>query len=205
MNEPKGRDAVWIGGPGNEARQRPRAPREQDTALAASSGRALRSAVGKFATGVTVVTSGGDSPCGMTANSFTSVSLLPPLVLACVNRSAAIHQAVLESGSFAVSVLSAHQEDVARYFADHSRPRGGTAEFDSVDWWPGPGTGSPIISDALAWVDCDLAACYDGGDHVIFLGSVQASGCGPAHDALLFFSGRFHRPGVAAPALQETA
>lgn len=167
-------------------------------------GKVLRSVFGKFATGVTVVAAGQDAPCGMTANSFTSVSILPPLVLVCVNRSAAVHQAVLESGSFAVSVLSAYQEDVARYFADHSRPRG-TAEFDSVDWSRGPSTGSPVIEDALAWLDCDLAACYDGGDHVIFLGSVRASGCGPAHDALLFFSGGFHRPEFVIPALRETA
>lgn len=167
-------------------------------------GKVLRSVFGKFATGVTVVAAGRDAPCGMTANSFTSVSILPPLILVCVNRSAAVHQAVLKSGSFAVSVLSAHQEHVARYFADHSRPRG-TAEFDSVDWSPGPNSGSPVIENALAWFDCDLVTCYDGGDHVIFLGSVQASGCGPAHDALLFFSGGFHRPELVKPALRETA
>jgi flavin reductase (DIM6/NTAB) family NADH-FMN oxidoreductase RutF len=164
----------------------------------------LRSVFGKFATGVTIVTAGQDRPCGMTANSFTSVSILPPLILVCVNRKAAFHQAVLESESFAVSVLSSRQEPVARYFADHSRPRG-TIEFDSVDWSPGPSTGSPVIEGALAWLDCDLAACYEGGDHVIFLGSVRASGCGPAHDALLFFSGRFHRPELLEPALREIA
>jgi flavin reductase len=172
--------------------------------LKAEPGKMLRSVFGKFATGVTVVATSQDAPCGMTANSFTSVSILPPLVLVCVNRSSAVHQAIVESGSFAVSVLSAYQEHVARYFADRSRPRG-TAEFDSVDWSPGPSTGSPVISGALAWFDCDLAACYDGGDHVIFLGSVQASGCGPAHDALLFFGGGFHCPELLGPALRETA
>lgn len=167
-------------------------------------GRVLRSVLGKFATGITVVAAGRDAPCGMTANSFTSVSVMPPLILVCVNRTAAVHQAILDSGSFAVSVLSAYQEDVARYFASRSRPRG-TTEFDSVDWSAGPSTGSPVISGALAWLDCDLAACYDGGDHAIFLGSVQASGCGPAHDALLFFGGGFHHPELVGAALKETA
>jgi flavin reductase (DIM6/NTAB) family NADH-FMN oxidoreductase RutF len=172
-------------------------------ASAPHDGKVLRSVFGKFATGVTVVAAGREVPCGMTANSFTSVSVLPPLVLVCVNRTAAIHQAVLESGSFAVSMLSAHQEHIARYFADRSRPRG-LAEFDSVDWMPGPGTGSPTIDGALGWLDCSLAASYDGGDHAIFLGSVLASGCGPAHDPLLFFGG-FHRPQLVPPALRETA
>jgi flavin reductase (DIM6/NTAB) family NADH-FMN oxidoreductase RutF len=108
-----------------------------------------------------------------------------------------IHQTVLECGSFAVSMLSARQEHVARYFADHSRPRG-SAEFDAVGWTPAPQTGAPVLDGALAWVDCALAASYDGGDHAIFVGSVLASGCGPAHDALLFYSGTFHRPQLGA-------
>ncbi len=84
----------------------------------------LREALRRFATGVTVLSAGRDMPCGMTANAFTSVSLSPPLVLVCVNRTAAIHQMVLDDGSFAVSILSARQEHVARHFASHSRPRG---------------------------------------------------------------------------------
>ncbi len=134
----------------------------------------------------------------MTANAFTSVSLDPPLILVCVNRHSSIHQTVLECGSFAVSMLSARQEHVARYFADHSRPRG-SAEFDAVGWAPGPRTGAPVLDGALAWVDCALAASYDGGDHAIFVGSVLASGCGPAHDALLFYGGSFHRPQLGNP------
>lgn len=155
----------------------------------------LRAALRHLATGVTVLTAGRDTPQGMTANSFTSVSLSPPLVLVCVNRSAAIHQAVLDHGSFAVSVLSGSQEYVGRYFADHSRPRG-RAEFDVVGWSPGRGTGAPLIHGALAWIECALAAVYDGGDHSIFLGSVLASDHGPAADALLFFGGGFHCPAL---------
>ena len=156
-------------------------------------GRALRSVFGRFATGITVVSAGREEPRGMTANSFTSVSIEPPLILVCVNKNASIHRAVLQAGGFAVSVLSARQERVARYFADRSRPRG-AAEFGEFDWSPAPGTGAPILHGVLAWFDCALATAYDGGDHVIFLGSVLASGYGPAEDVLLFFGGRFHRP-----------
>jgi flavin reductase (DIM6/NTAB) family NADH-FMN oxidoreductase RutF len=167
-------------------------------------GTALRTVFGRFATGVTVLAAGTDAPRGMTANSFTSVSMDPPLILVCVNRNASIHQTVLESGSFAVSMLSAGQEHVARYFADRSRPRG-VAEFGTVGWSPGPSTGAPVLDGALAWLDCGLAAAYDGGDHAIFVGSVLASGCGPAHDALLFYGGRFHRPRLMTPGNPEAA
>ncbi len=156
---------------------------------------ALRTVFGHFATGVTILGAGHDAPQGMTANSFTSVSLSPPLVLVCVMRTAAIHQAIVDCGSFAVSVLAAPQEHVARHFANHSRPRG-RREFDIVGWEPGPRTGAPIIQGALAWLECELAATYDGGDHSIFLGSVVASDHAPAREALLFFGGRFHRPAL---------
>jgi flavin reductase len=158
----------------------------------------LREVLRGFATGVTVVAAGLDMPEGMTANAFTSVSLSPPLVLVCVSRTAAVHRAVLECGSFAVSVLSGRQEHVARYFADRSRPRG-RREFDVVGWSRGPSTGAPLIHGALAWMECDLAACYDGGDHSIFLGSVIGSERGTARDALLFFGGTFHAPALCKP------
>jgi flavin reductase (DIM6/NTAB) family NADH-FMN oxidoreductase RutF len=161
--------------------------------VAASGKTALRKILGRFATGVTVVTAGRAVPCGMTANAFTSVSVDPPLILVCVDRSAAIYQTVLADGGFGVSMLSAHQEQVARYFADHSRPRG-IEEFATVEWSPGPGTGAPILHGALAWLDCSLVTSHEAGDHEIFIGSVQASGFGPADDALVFFRGGFHQP-----------
>ncbi|MFC4032416.1 flavin reductase family protein [Streptomyces polygonati] len=158
----------------------------------------LRSVFGAFATGITVVTASGDAPLGMTANSFTSVSLEPPLNLVCVDRTAAIHDVILRDKVFAVSVLSSGQERLATYFASHSRPRG-DEEFALVDSVPGPRTGVPVLSGALAWMECRLAAVYDGGDHSIFLGSVLDLGRGTGEDALLFHGGRFHRllPGAA--------
>jgi flavin reductase len=150
----------------------------------------LRSVLGQFATGVTVVAAGSKTPCGMTANSFTSVSLDPPLILVCVTRGSELCEAVHREGCFAVSVLAAHQGELARYFANHARPRG-AAEFAKVPWSPGPGTGAAVLQDALAWLDCAVAASYDGGDHEIFLGSVVASGAEPERDALVFFRGSF--------------
>jgi flavin reductase (DIM6/NTAB) family NADH-FMN oxidoreductase RutF len=152
----------------------------------------LRGVMGWFATGVTVITAGSEAPMGMTAGSFTSVSLDPPLILVCVNRQAAIHQAVLDRRSFAVSVLSSRQEHVARYFSNHARPRG-ESEFEFVSWSPGPHTGSPILQGAIAWVECSLADAYYGGDHSIFLGSVLACEQASARDALLSFKGSFRR------------
>ena len=154
---------------------------------------ALRRVLGRFATGVTVVTAGRDTPCGMTANAFTAVSLDPPRILVCVDRSAAIYNTVLAEGSFGVSMLSARQEQVARYFADHSRPRG-PEEFSVVEWSPGPATGAPILHGTVAWLDCSLVTSHDGGDHEIFIGSVEASGFGLADDALVFYCGTFHQP-----------
>jgi flavin reductase (DIM6/NTAB) family NADH-FMN oxidoreductase RutF len=152
----------------------------------------LRRTMGTFATGVTVVTTGGDSPHGMTANSFTSVSMDPPLVLVCVGRTAIMHRK-LATGFFGVSVLSAGQQAVGRHFADLSRPVG-REQFDGIDWTPGRVTGSPLIGGALARLECELWASYDGGDHTIFTGrllSMDRTDTGEG--ALLFYRGRFGR------------
>lgn|SRR5512146_1188633 len=150
----------------------------------------LRSVLGRFATGVTIVAAGGETPCGMTVNAFTSVSVEPPLLLVCVTRSSELYAAVRGEGSFAVSVLSAQQEHLARYFADHGRPRG-AAEFAAVSWQPGPATGAPVIEGALAWLECAVETSYPGGDHEIFVGSVVAVGTGPEREALVFYRGGF--------------
>jgi flavin reductase (DIM6/NTAB) family NADH-FMN oxidoreductase RutF len=151
----------------------------------------LRKTLGRFATGITVITVGGEKPRGMTVNAFSSLSLEPPLVLVCVVRSATLHDLIYERGSFAVSMLAAHQEQEARLFADRSRVRG--AEFDAVGAVPGPYTGAPVLPGALAWLECKLATVYDGGDHSIFIGEVQSLRRGEAEDALLFYQGDFRR------------
>jgi flavin reductase (DIM6/NTAB) family NADH-FMN oxidoreductase RutF len=160
-------------------------PEVNDTAL-------LRRSFGAFATGVTVVTVGGASPHGMTANSFTSVSLDPPLVLVCIGRDANMHRSLGAAEAFGVSVLAAGQERVARHFANRRRALG-AAQFDSVDWSPGPLTGVPLIEGAIAGFECELWRAYDGGDHTIFTGRLLSMQRGVDGNALLFFNGRFRR------------
>jgi flavin reductase (DIM6/NTAB) family NADH-FMN oxidoreductase RutF len=154
--------------------------------------RRLRTVLSGFATGVTVVTVAGDHPHGMTANSFTSVSLDPPLVLVCVKHDARLHQALGAAGAFGVSVLAADQERIARYFSHADRPRG-LAQFAAVDWSPGGETGVPLISDALAWLECTLWQVYEGGDHSIFLGRLVSAVQRTATEPLLFYGGRFRQ------------
>ena len=133
----------------------------------------------------------------MTANSFTSVSLDPPLILVCIDRHAATHDRILSMGAFAVSVLGAGQERVARHFADPGRSSG-TAQFEAVACFPGQHTGAPLISGALAWLECRLWRTYDGGDHSIFLGHLLAAHSRTAPDALVFLRGRYDRLAAAA-------
>ena len=154
---------------------------------------ALRSAFSAFATGITVLTVGGDTPRGMTANSFTSVSLDPPLVLACIDRGATMHGTLLAARFFGVSVLAARQEAIARHFADRRRPSG-AAQFDTVPWWSGEYTGAPLIHGAVAWFECTVWRTYDGGDHTVVVGSllsaVRAADADTA-GVLIFHNGRF--------------
>ncbi|HEX5405921.1 MAG TPA: flavin reductase family protein [Pseudonocardiaceae bacterium] len=150
----------------------------------------------QFATGITVLTAGGEEGHGMTANSFTSVSLDPPMVLCCVSRAARMHEAITAAQAFAVSILSADQRELARYFTDWRRPRG-MAQFDSVDWVDGPLTGSPLLTGCLAWLECKLVSVYEGGDHSIFLGEVLHSSRSSNPQALLFYGGGYHEIGAA--------
>jgi flavin reductase len=153
----------------------------------------LRRAFGTFATGVTVVSVGGDSPHGMTANSFASVSLAPPLLLVCVDKGAAMHDIMLATGGFGVSVLAHHQEPVARHFANRHRPLG-VAQFHAVDWRPGDRTGAPLIEDAIARFECKLQGSYEAGDHTIFVGELLSVDTSADAAPLLFHKGRFLRP-----------
>jgi len=151
----------------------------------------LRRVLGAFATGVTVVTVGGDTPHGMTANSFTSVSLEPPLVLVCVERDAVMHHALEHCGRFGVSVLSAGQEHVARYFANRRRPLGAD-QFLGTPCVPGRHCGAPLIDGSAAQFECELWRSYDGGDHTVFIGRLLAA-VGGDDDVLVFLRGRFGR------------
>jgi flavin reductase len=151
---------------------------------------ALRDVMSSFATGITVLTTApGDHCHGMTANAFSSVSLEPPLVLVCIARTAHMHDAILHTRYFGISVLGADQEDLARYFASRKRPMG-MAQFDQVEWTSGRRSGVPLLDGSLASLECEVAEVYEGGDHSIFLGIVLEADRRTG-DALLFFEGEF--------------
>lgn len=156
--------------------------------------RALRRVFGTFATGVTVMTVGGDEPHGMTANSFTSVSLDPPLVLVCVDRTTIMHRFLDTAAYFGISVLAAGHAGLARYFADSRRPVG-PAEFAQVATIAGERTGVPLIPDALAWFECEQWRRYDGGDHTIVVGRLLSTALPGEDEALLFHRGRLRPVG----------
>ena len=148
----------------------------------------FRRVLGHFATGVTVVTSAdGGAMYGLTASAVTSVSLEPPLVLVCVDRTADTHDAIERSESFAVNTLAADGEALSRRFATY--PVG--EKFDGVAYRVEE-TGAPVLEAALAWVDCTLRQAYEGGDHTIFVGEVLA-GDARAGAPLLYFRGGYGR------------
>ncbi len=133
-------------------------------------GPTLRRAFGRFATGVTIVTARGADgvAVGVTANSFTSVSLAPPLVLWSLAKSALSRDAFEAAAAFAVHVLASDQEDLARRFA-----RSGTDKFAGVGVVAGL-SGAPLLADAAAVFECRRWAVYEAGDHLIMVGEVVA-------------------------------
>jgi flavin reductase (DIM6/NTAB) family NADH-FMN oxidoreductase RutF len=150
---------------------------------------AFRRVLGAFPTGVTIVATrwAEGSPCGLTVSSFTSVSLDPPLVLVCIDHASNTHDRLLESGSFAVSVLALHQADLAARFALEP----GETRFENLPWSEGP-TGDPVVDEAAAWLACTLHAVHPGGDHSILVGRVEDLGLGD-DEALAFYRGTYGR------------
>jgi flavin reductase (DIM6/NTAB) family NADH-FMN oxidoreductase RutF len=150
----------------------------------------FRTALGAFATGVTVITTqSGDQPYGMTANAFSSLSLDPPLILVCVKAQAEGSQIIERNGVFAVNVLGAEQEALSRYFSSKDRPRGADG-FKEISHRRGQ-SGSPILEGAAAFLDCRLTLRHPAGDHVIFIGEVLALGVDPGVEPLLFHLGKY--------------
>jgi len=146
----------------------------------------LRRTFGTFVTGITVVTTRDQDgqPRGMTANSFTSVSLEPPLLLVCIGKTASSFPAFSSSESFAVNVLHDRQQDVANLFASKSVSKFDTIAHTAVH------TGAPVLSDSLTWFDCTVHDRVEAGDHVILIGRVRAFGTTPAAP-LGFCRGRY--------------
>lgn len=153
----------------------------------------FRRILGHLASGVAVVAAAdpeSGAARGLTASAVASVSLDPPLVLACVEHSADTHDCIERAGAFAVSILGADDELLARRFADDpsdSKFVGAACRAEV--------TGAPVLDAALAWVDCELWARYDGGDHTIFVGEVVAGDAGDGAP-LLYFRGGYGRPAL---------
>lgn len=166
------------------------APRRPLTYQGGSEPRVLRDALGCFGTGVTIVTTldADGLPLGLTANSFTSVSLDPPLILFSLAKKSANLEAFRQAGRFAVNVLHIGQQPVAGRFASRDAPR-----FESVDWSIRVEGGSPILAASLSSFDCTTYAVHDGGDHVMFVGEVKHAWFEPHRDPLLYFRGKFRR------------
>jgi 3-hydroxy-9,10-secoandrosta-1,3,5(10)-triene-9,17-dione monooxygenase reductase component len=132
----------------------------------------LRSALGCFPTGVAAVCArnGSGEPVGLAANSFTSVSLEPPLVLFCIATTSSTWVQLQQSPTFAISILAAHHEPVCRQLSMK-----GVDRFADLEWGDAP-SGSPIIGGAVAWFDCTTAQRHLAGDHEIVVGEVTTFG-----------------------------
>ena len=166
-----------------------RIPRVAPEYREGSDPRTLRDALGCFGTGVTIVTTldHEGKPVGLTANSFTSVSLDPPLLLVCLAKTAGSLPCFEASDVFAVNVLHIGQQTVSGRFASKQEDRFAATPWETWD------TGAPIIRSSLASFDCEKFSLSDAGDHVILIGRVKRVRFEPRRDPLLYFRGRYRR------------
>lgn len=151
--------------------------------------RTLRDVMGRFVTGVAVITADSDGEqVGLTANSLTSVSLDPPRVLFCVGHRSRTGRLIRAAGAFAVNILSREQKQICRRFAGpcEDRFRGGGTVARA--------TGAPVLDEAIAYVDCRIVDVFDGGDHAIVLGEVEEAGVLRDAEPLTFFRGSYTPP-----------
>ncbi len=157
----------------------------------------FRRVMGQFATGVALVTTRlGGHLHGMTANSVTSVSLDPLLVLVCIDKSADTHEIIAQSGVFAVNFLGQGQMAIAERFAKKA-PGQEHAIADVPHFFAV--TGSPIVHGCLAYLDCRTAARYEGGDHTIFVGDVLEAKEVAKERPLVFYRGQYRSLGPRIP------
>ncbi|MFF8958768.1 flavin reductase family protein [Streptomyces sp. NPDC014894] len=174
---------VGEGGEGGEGREGGEAGRPPVVAAE------LRRVLGHFPTGVAVVTArDGDGPAGFACQSFSSLSLDPPLAVFMVGRASATWPRIARAGSFCANVLGEEQEALCRRFAVS-----GADKFAGVAHGPAPVTGSPLLAGAPAWADCEIQAVHTGGDHLIVVGRIVALGAEGGGEPLVFHRGRFRR------------
>jgi flavin reductase (DIM6/NTAB) family NADH-FMN oxidoreductase RutF len=149
--------------------------------------RTFRNTMGQFSTGVVIATGTlRGEPAGFAAQSFVSLSLDPPLIALCPGKSSTSWPKLRDAGRFCINVLAADQKAVCDIMA-----KSGIDKFASIAWRTGK-TGSPILDGVIAWIDCELEAEHDAGDHTIAVGRVVDLGVDAAEKApLLFFQGRY--------------
>ncbi|HEU4754658.1 MAG TPA: flavin reductase family protein, partial [Armatimonadota bacterium] len=148
----------------------------------------FKSILSRWASGVTVVTCRREPEGihGMTASAFTSVSLEPPLVLICVDRRHKTHRYIQRQGAFGIHVLGAGMDDISDRCAGFFGEQGHWLEGEP---WRAGVTGAPLLERNLAWMECSLWQAYDGGDHTIFVGKVEAGGAADGRPLLWFERG----------------
>ena len=152
----------------------------------------LRSMMGRFATGVTVVAARhGPLLAGMTANAIATISMDPPLLMASINTRSETHQAINESHAFAVSVLSPEQQTVAECFAQPTTASK-LRRFCDAPWHEAE-TGSPVLDGSIAYFDCRLVERHAGGDHTLFIGEIVAAGFEEDGEPLIYFASGYRR------------
>ncbi len=168
-------------------------PRAATEFRSGSDARTLRDAMGCFATGITVVTAqdASGTPVGLTANSFTSVSLDPPLLLVCIANTAGTAPVLRNAAHFGVNVLQTSQQQTSNRFAGKGEDR-----FAETPWAPGE-TGVPLLEGSLVGFECKRHAVHDGGDHFLLVGEVVRAGFEPRRDPLLYFRGKYRRLHIA--------
>ena len=147
----------------------------------------LRRALGRFVTGVTIVTCRDEQgePIGLTANSFNALSLDPPLVLWSLRQASSTISAFTNASHFAINVLSVDQVDLSRRFA-----RPSSAKFDAGEWTDGQG-GAPLLAGCVAVFECRRRSHHAAGDHVLFIGEVERIG-GTSATPLVYHGGHYH-------------
>jgi 3-hydroxy-9,10-secoandrosta-1,3,5(10)-triene-9,17-dione monooxygenase reductase component len=148
----------------------------------------FRSVLGHFATGVTIITAmDHDEPVGMAANSFTSLSLDPPLILFCVAHTSSTWPRIESAGMFAVNILGEEHEELSNLFA-----KKGADRVSATPWRVGV-SGAPVLEEAIAYLDCQFEAEYPGGDHKIVVGRVLDLDMREGARPLLFYQGGYTR------------
>ena len=166
-------------------------PLPTDDPEALAQARTFRDVLGLFVTGVTVVTSmSNGEPVGMTCQSFSSVSLSPPLVMFCPAKTSRAWPLIQRAGFFCVNILASGQDELSNGMATK-----GASKFEGVTWSTAK-TGAPLLDPITGYVDCTIHAVYEAGDHYVVIGRVQDLGTGDPSaqgDPLLFFRGRYTR------------